>query len=129
MTRGEQSADAIAQMIFADAYTKGIQPDPKRWDYAIRMITAAKQFEVGEQKQEQLDFWHGWSLYNRAIPLQDPNTLETARATLPQFQQALRFFQSSRAYASRQGINLQQLLDAASTYVEIQEAIIQRGGR
>ena len=129
VTRGEQSADAIAQMIFADAYTKGIQPDAKRWDYAIRMITAAKQFEVGEQMQEQLDFWHGWSLYNRAMPAQDPNTLETARATLPRFQQALRLFQSSRNYASRQDINLQQLLDAASTYVEIQEAIIRRGGR
>ena len=129
VTRGEQSADAIAQMIFADAYTKGIQPDTKRWNYAIRMITAAKQFEVGEQMQEQLDFWHGWSLFQRAIPAQEPNTLETARATLPEFQQALRFFQSSRGYAGRQGINLQQLLDAASTYVEIQEAIIQRGGR
>ena len=55
-------------------------------------------------------------------------TLETANRSLPMFQQALTLFRRSKGYADRTpSINYQQFIDAAGTYIEIQEAIIKRG--
>lgn len=129
---GEQTSDAMGNLIFATGHTKGSGAQPKNWGYAIRMFEIAKTFELSERTQGQVDFWHAYSLYNLALEQQKPGTLESARATLPRFQTALRLFQSPSVagYASSQpSITLQQFLDASQTYIEIQEAIIQRGSR
>ena len=77
----------------------------------------------------QLNFWHGWSLYNRGLALQEPSTVDSARQSLPIFQGALPLFELGRAYAATvESINLPQILSATQTYIEIQEAIIRRGG-
>ena len=78
--------------------------------------------------QSQLNFWNGYALYKKGEAEQRPQTLESARATLPMFQEARRLFQGASSYAASQpSINLQQFLDAVTQYVEIQEAIIKRG--
>ena len=127
--KGEQSADAIASVLFGSAYRKGV--DPKEWDYALRMIAMAKTFEsqVSEGLAGQLDFWHGFVLYQQAVEEEEPQTLQTAQRTLPKFQQASRFFALPRvsAYAQSAAIGLQQFRDNSQQYIEIQEAIIQRG--
>jgi tetratricopeptide (TPR) repeat protein len=124
-----QGADPnrISRIIFADAYSKGIQPDTKDWPYAIAGITAAKEYEVSAETQQELDFWHGWALYQTGIQVQEAQTLQSAEQAAPMFRQARQLFQSSADYAQQRDINLQQILDAADTYIEIQEAIIQRG--
>lgn len=125
--RGEQPADVVANMVFGDAYRKGIQAN--NFGYAIQGIELAKQFEgVGDKLTAQFNFWHAYALYKSAEEAQKPQTVQTAQQTLPQFRRAQQLFQASRAYAADQPqINLDQFLGAVGTYIEIQEAIIKRG--
>jgi hypothetical protein len=58
---------------------------------------------------------------------QEPQTLGTAQATLPRFNEAVGLLQQAGGYPESVGVNLQQLLDNAQTYIEIQDAIIKRG--
>ena len=127
VVRGEQPADMMANMVFGKAYNDGVQQ--KNYSHAIDILQKAKVFEVSDKMASQLDFWHGYSLYNRGLTIQEPQTVQSARTSLPLFQQALQLFETGRAYAATaDGITLQQFLDAAGTYIEIQDAIIKRGG-
>jgi tetratricopeptide (TPR) repeat protein len=124
--RGEQPVDVVAGLVFSRGYSEGVQKND--FLYAQRMFEAAKTFEVSERMKAQLDFWHGFALYNRGRIAQEAQTLETAQQTLPLFQQAQALFRAGASYANEQpSINLQQFLDATSTYIEIQDAIIKRG--
>jgi tetratricopeptide (TPR) repeat protein len=124
--RGEQPVDVVAGLVFSRGYSEGVQQNDFR--YAQEMFIAAKDFEVSDRMKAQLDFWHGFALYNRGRITQEAQSLETAQQTLPLFQQALTLFRAGATYANEQpSINLQQFLDATSTYIEIQEAIIKRG--
>lgn len=126
--RGEQSADMMANLVFGKAYNDGVQA--QQYTFAANLLSTAKsEFEVSERMASQLNFWHGWSLYNHGLALQEPNTIDSARQSLPIFQQALQLFELGRAYAATvESINLTEILGAAQTYVEIQDAIIRRGG-
>ncbi len=113
-------------MIFAESYQNGVQEDD--YAHAIQGLAAAKRLpNLSQQMTNQLNFWHGYSLYSQAVAQQEPQTLETARATLPKFQQAAELLQQSGDYASTVNVNLQELLANTQTYIEIQEAIIRRG--
>ncbi len=120
-------ADQAARLIFADAYSKGIQGN--RYQYAITGMTAARQLpDLSSIMISQLNFWHAYAIYSAAVIEQAPQTLETAKATLPKFQQAIQIFGQAREYAATQAsINLAQFVSNTQTYVEIQEAIIKRG--
>ena len=126
--RGEQSADMMANLLFGKAYNDGVQV--QQFTFAANILETAKsEFEVSEQMASQLNFWHGWSLYNHGLAVQEPNTIDSARQSLPIFQQALQLFELGRAYAATvDSINLTEILGAAQTYVDIQDAIIRRGG-
>jgi len=125
--RGEQSVDAVADLVFATAYNTGV--DAKDWGFAIRVLRLAREFEVSDLTGQKLNFWLGYSLFQAARARQEPQTLQTAQATLPQFQEALRMIQSCGDYAQRANLesNRQELLTATNTYIEIQDAIIRRG--
>lgn len=126
--RGEQSSEVVARLILSDAHSKGVQQE--NYDYAVRVIETAKEFDAGESVEAQLDFWHAYSLYQQAVAEQEPQTVETAEATLPKFRRARELFQASETYANQQSsIDLGKFLDATSTYIEIQEAIIERASR
>ena len=75
----------------------------------------------------QLNFWHGFSVYQQAFIDQGPSTLASAQATLPKFQQSIALLNQSGAYPASVNVNLGQLIENANVYVEIQEAIIKRG--
>ena len=121
-----ETGDRIAQVLLSYGYQQGVQQN--RFSTAIEAFEAAKQFEMTPEKASEINFWHGWSLFKMAEAAQQPQTLETARRTLPWFQQARRLFQNSRSYAnSREQINLGQILNAVNQFIEIQEAIIRRG--
>lgn len=127
VTRGEQSVDQIAYQVFANAVNEGIQKS--QWNYAISTLRLAKEFDVSDLTEQEFNFFLGYAIYSKAIAQSEPNTLETARATLPQFQEAMRMMQSCGDYAQRNNreSNRQELLNAANTYIGIQEAIIKRG--
>lgn len=125
--RGEQSADAVADMVFANGVNEGVQKQD--WPHAIRVLRLAKQFDVSDLTRQKLDFWLGYSIFQSARAQQEPQTLETARATLPRFQEVLRLMQGCGEYAQRDNreSNRQELLSATNTFIEIQDAIIRRG--
>jgi tetratricopeptide (TPR) repeat protein len=121
-----QQAENAARMVFADAYQKGYQE--KRYAYAITGMTAAKELPgLSEAMTSQLNFWHGFSVYQQAFAEQEPQTLASAQATLPRFHAAIALLNQSGDYPASVSVNLAQLLDNANTYVEIQDAIIKRG--
>jgi tetratricopeptide (TPR) repeat protein len=124
--RGEQTADAMATQVFAHGVERGIQRE--NWNYAVQTFTQAKQFQISDQTRQQIDFWLGFATLQSAIAQQEPQTRETAEATLPRFQEAQRLLQGAAGYAqrdNREGTR-QQLLNAVQTYIEIQEAIRRR---
>ncbi len=121
-----QQAQQAAQMIFANAYQNGV--DAGNYSYAASAVAAAKNLPgLSAEMTNQLNFWHGYSLYQIGMARQEPQTLDSARSSLPQFQQALDLLQRSGNYPSSVNVDLQQLLDATTTYIEIQDAIIRRG--
>ncbi len=121
-----QRAEQAARLIFADSYQKGYQA--KRYGYAITGLSAAKELPgLSDAMTNQLNFWHGFSVYQQAFQEQEPQTLATAQSTLPKFRRAIELLNQSGDYPSSVNVNLAQLLDNANTYVEIQEAIIKRG--
>lgn len=123
---GEQSADAIARTILANAHQKGVQEND--FGYAIPLLRRAREFAESDEQMQELNFWLGYSIYQQAVAEQKPQTLETANATLPRFQRALELFRNARAYAESQpSIEIAKFIEAAGKYIEIQQAIIKRG--
>ena len=122
--------DQAGNMIFGRAYSNYIQPDEKNYSRFIDLISLAKDFQITTETREQYDFWHGFSLYNLGLAVQLEETVTSAERSLPMFRQALSLFQQSKGYADRTpSINYAQFSDASTTYIEIQEAIIKRGGQ
>jgi tetratricopeptide (TPR) repeat protein len=128
---GEQTPDQVANVIFGDAHTNGIR-DNRNLDYGIRQLEMAKtSLDVSQEWRQQLDFWHGYAIFQRAIQRQAPSTPQSAQATLPEFRQAKSLLEAGRPYVQRTNIipNLNEFIGNVDTYIEIQEAIIRRGGR
>ncbi len=126
---GEQTADQMVGILFNEAYQNGIQEN-RDLPHGIQVLQQAKELPVSEEWREQLDFWHGYARYQQGIQAQNPQTAESAQRSLPLFQEARQLFQASRGYADRtQGVNYEQLIQATDQYLEIQNAIIRRGGR
>lgn len=125
------SAESAANQIFATAHRRFIAPQRKNYSKFIVWVKAAKGFKVNDRERPRLDFWHGFALYNRAIAVQNPETLASANRSLPLFRQAVNLFRAARPFANQgREISVQQLgtfLDAANQYIEVQEALIKRG--
>jgi tetratricopeptide (TPR) repeat protein len=122
-----RNPDFVARLVFADAHAIGT----RREDYgtAIVYMQRAKDFEVSEAQGQELDFWHAYFLMQQARRQQEPQTVESARVTLPRFQQARRLFEAARPHAQKNpNLKLADLLQATNTFIEIQEAIIKRAG-
>jgi len=121
-----QRAEQAARMVFAEAYQNGNQKND--YVYAAAGMAAAKQLpNLSPEMTAQLNFWHGYSIYQMAVAEQEPQTLATAQSSLPKFNQAVSLLQQSGDYPTSVNVNLQQLLENATTYIEIQDAIIKRG--
>jgi tetratricopeptide (TPR) repeat protein len=125
--RSAEMADQAARMVWNEGYQNGYQIDD--FAYAINMMMAAKQFpNLSETMVHQLNFWHGHSLMRSAIPEQRDLTLASAEATLPKFREALDLVRASGDYADTVGMDLEsQVVQPIQQYIDIQEAIIQRG--
>ena len=119
-------SEQAGRMVFNDAYQKGYQQ--KEYVYAIAGMIMAKELPgLSEGMVSQLNFWHGFSIYQSAVVEQEPQTLGSAQSTLPKFRAAMELLGQSGDYPSTVNVNLTQVLENLTTYVEIQEAIILRG--
>ena len=115
----------MARILLQEAVNNGISSTPKNWTHAITVLALAKDnFEVTDTQSRELNFWHGYAIYSRAVEIQEAGSLETARQTLPMFNQAKSLFESARGYEQP----IDQYLQNADTYIEIQDAIIRRNG-
>ena len=128
--KGEQPADVIAAMLFGAAVREGIEVDD--WGYALKMIGMAKTFESGlsEGTRGQLDFYNAYALYRQAVVQQEPQTRESAEATLPKFKEVARLLGLPHVvnYGSgKQSVLFRQLPGNNQEYIKIQEAVLQIG--
>ncbi len=125
--RGQQEADRAAQMIFGDAYNNGIKKE--KFDYASEALERARQLpNLSAEMRHQLTFWEAYAIYQGAVAGQKPQTLATARATLPKFQRALELLNDVGSYPQTVKVDLDQMKANCGQYVEIQQAILKRGG-
>ena len=126
-----QNADALAQKIAVTGFRKAT---------AGQQAAATPYYDAAEQVASQpttkgmLAFFRGYSTYQLAVEREKPETLETARATLPLFQRANELMTAASAY-TRSVIDSQpnleksrnEILGAIAQYIDIQQAIIKRG--
>jgi tetratricopeptide (TPR) repeat protein len=123
------TADNAATMIFNEVYTHGFTANPPDYAYTIRGVVAAKQIpNISTRMREQLNFWHGLSIFQRTSPLaQAEQNLATARATIDPFREAQALLNQSGSYPASVGVDMFATMQALATFIEIQEAIIRRG--
>ncbi len=129
---GEQTPDQVANTIFADAHSNGIR-DERDLGYGIRRLEMAKnEFDVSTEFRQQLDFWHGYAVFRQAVARfnRDPNTVETARATRPQFAEAKRLMEAGAPYVQRTNVipNWGEFMGNVDDFIEIQDLVIRRAG-
>ena len=125
--RGEQPADVLANQVFGHGYNTR---DQGQGDFngAIEAYNVARGLEITPDLRAQINFFHGYARYRQAEAANQPNTVESAQASLPLFQEALGQFNQATAYGqANPGSNLSQFIAGTTTYIEIQEGIIARG--
>lgn len=125
---GEIESDMAGMTIFAigmnEKFQKGQQLE------AVPYFELARQFVTKPYSTAVVNFFHGMVLYYRGIELGKPETAASAKVALPLFQKALELFKQSGAYGESSANSakaLQDHINAAQTYIEIQEALIKRG--
>jgi hypothetical protein len=81
--------------------------------------------------QEQLHFWHGFSVFQRTMPLiparTEDITLADARGAQPGFQETKALFERAGGYPARAGVDMATLMGGVDQYLEICEVVIRRG--
>jgi len=115
-----------ARLLFGDAYSKGMQGD-RGTNYTVEGIKLAKQFDTDAATTSMLNFFHGFARYQQGVAAAAPETLQSARASLPIFQEARQLLEGGRQYAQENNQNIAQILDAVAQYIEIQQLLIERG--
>lgn len=124
-----QKAELAARLVFGDAYTNGIKK--KNYAYAITSLDGALTLpNLTPAMTHQLTFWEAYSIYQKAYVDQQPQTVATAKATLPRFQKAQRMLKEpgvSNYATSVAKVDIKQMLSNLATFIDIQQKIIQRG--
>jgi hypothetical protein len=94
-------------------------------------MTAAKGIpNISSSMQEQLNFWHGFSVFQRTrplIPAEGQPTLEQVRQAQPGFQETKELFNRAGGYPQRANVDMATLMSGVDQYLEICEIIIRRG--
>ncbi len=127
VARGERSADDVANVFFVSGYRDGVQPES--WSKAVARFRRALEFIESADVETKVNFWLGYALLKRGQALEAPQTLESARQTRPIFEEALRRLRAGSGYEQIERGQYQNLVDGATRFLEIQDAIIRRGGR
>lgn len=125
IAKGEIASDGVAQQVFRYGYQKHQDGLP---DQALDIFEIARGYAETPQTDAMTKFWTGFILLREGRQVAEPNTPESAEASLPMFQRALELFQESEPYTSTaQSINLQQFIGNAERFIEIQQLLLERG--
>ena len=125
--RGEQPVDVLANQIFGYGYNTKDQGEGD-FNGAIAAYNVARSLDISPALRSQINFFHGYARYRQAEAANQPNTLDSAAASLPLFQEALSQFNQAQEYGrANPGSNLSQFIEGTGTFIQIQEGIIARG--
>jgi len=124
----DQQADALAQSIAFQGYTKG--RDSGNVSAGIPYYNAAGELARTDQTTGMIAFFHGNAIYAVAAEREKAETKASAEAAKPMFERVVSMMQQAAAYTRSQA-SLEQaranLLTNARAYIERQDAIIKRG--
>lgn len=124
--------DPIARQIFRIGHSNYYQRGQR--SAAVPYFEIAREFAVSPNTRGMASFWLGYRLYTEADELTQGGQrreLSTARQALPLLRNALEYFErgETAAYAQQeQGVDLSAIVDRTRQLINIQEAIIRRGG-
>jgi tetratricopeptide (TPR) repeat protein len=113
----QQLAQRIAAMGFQQRAQRGQHQE------AIQWYEAARQFAQSDLSRAMANFFHGYALIQINQARQEPQTCQSARQTLPEFQRARQLLQNAAAY-QQQDQARRGLIENANQFIEIQEAIL-----
>ena len=133
--RGEQPADVIADLFFGAAVSKGLQLEPRDYDFALEMIDMALTFEpeLSARTLGRLVFYKALSIYQQAYIQQTPQTYDSAQLTLSKFKEAQSLLGLGHVVdwvagaPERTQQSYREMRDRVVQFIEIQELLIQRG--
>jgi tetratricopeptide (TPR) repeat protein len=121
-----QLSDQFASVVFATGYKEKYQKGQK--DAALDYFKTALPYATDPQTKSMVSFWIGYTLFEQGKTLQEPQTAEAAKKALPVFQEALKYFNDSGAYAKTQPtIKLPTIINATNQYIDICQLLIKRG--
>jgi len=122
----EAPADDLARsVVLGYAYNQKFQKGDQVG--ALPYFELVREMNTSEQTFGLASYLGGFALLTRGRQVSEPETLASARESLPIFQKALRFFNDARPYARANNIDLTEPISNVETFIEIQEAIIKRG--
>jgi tetratricopeptide (TPR) repeat protein len=125
---GERTPDQLVSAIVSRAWNDHLNPEQDIPE-GIRLMAAAKEFDVTPEMREQMNFFHGYGLIRHGANVEAPGTVESARQALPLFREALENFQNARDYGERtSGVDIANFIENAEQFIERQERIIERDG-
>ena len=116
------NVDGVARLIFRDASVKGIRLE--NWPYALRGIVAAESFDLSPALRTEVDFWHGWTLYQNAAQLEVAQTVESATLTKPMFEEAKALLEAGQAFAEGAHFSMSGIMVRVDGYIEMESKIL-----
>lgn len=124
---GELEAPRAFQTVFAYAFNEKYQKE--QFDEALQMFEAAGPLAVAPNDVLARNFWRGYILFQQGQKAHAPMTPESARKAKPLFDRALALLKEAQGYERIQpSADVPKFIDAAQRFIDIQEALIKRGG-
>lgn len=117
--------DLARSVVLGYAYNQKFQKGDQ-WG-ALPYFELVREMNTSPQTVGLASYLGGFALLTRGRQIAEPETLASARESLPLFQKALRFFNDARPYAQANNVDLTEPISNVETFIEIQEAIIKRG--
>jgi tetratricopeptide (TPR) repeat protein len=121
----ELEPDALARNVLSYGYTEKFQKGDRRG--ALPYLELVRELNTTPITRGLASYLAGFALRDIGIEVQEPQTLESARAALPLFQKALQYFEDARPYAQSNNVDIDEPMSNVRDYIEIQEALIKRG--
>jgi len=121
----EAKPDDLARSVLLYAYNEKFQKGDQMG--ALPYLDLVREMNTTPQTRGLASYLGGFALLNHGRKVAEPETLQSARESLPIFQKARQYFLDARPYAEANRVDLSEPLSNVDTYIEIQEAIIKRG--
>jgi superkiller protein 3 len=122
--KGEMPADQVVTFIAGTGWNQ--KGKKEQHAEAIQYYELASSLAPTAQARAMPNFFWGYALFKQAIKQQEPGTLQSARASLPNFQKAKQLLEAASGY-QEQDATRRQLLGQVDEFINIQELLIKRG--